>query len=461
MEPAILAVAARVPPWELSAETVNRAYGRPPARGARRFASWDEDPLTLAYAAADRALQSFDRSRLQTLFIASTSWPRHAAAQAERVAAALDLPEGVEVVSLGGAWRCGVSALRLAFESRRLPALVVAADRLTEPPGSDRETAVGDGAAAILVGEGPGLAQLSSWTSTADPVEWNSDDARFLAHQATRLASRVRREECGRAGVSAPGLRPARAAASALGLPASDAALERIGFCGAAHPLLALVELVESAGARAGPDPGSRSASSGEAAAGGRPRPGGGDRYLWVSCAEGLDAATVEITGPVPEATFAPAVERARPVTEYGRWLASRSFFENGAGRGVFSSPAIEQRDSEFLIRLHGARCASCRAIQTVPMPACGRCGSTAAPTRFPLSRTGTVFSFTHEYYVPTPAPPVTMAVVDLDGGGRIVVQVADAPPEAVALGTRIRLVLRRLHMGGGVPQYYWKAVME
>lgn len=435
MEPSILAVAARVPPFEISAETVNRAYGRPSGRGARRFASYDEDSLALACAAADRALRSFDRSRLRALYMASTSWPRAAASQAERIAASLDLPADVQVVSLGGAWRGGAAALRLALENPRWPALVVAADRLTEPAGSDREIAVGDGAAAILVGEGPGLARLTRWTSLAEATEWRSEDVRFLAQQASRLAAHARREGCVRAAVSAPGLRPTRAAAAALGVPATDAAMERIGFCGAAHPLLSLVELIESA------------------------KPG--EKLLWVSCAEGVDAATVEITAPPPVPMFGPALERVRPITEYGLWLASRSFFEGDAGSEVFASPAIEQRDAEFLMRLHGARCPSCKATHTVPMPACGRCGADGAMARVPLSRTGTVFTLTHEYYVPTPNPPVTMAVVDLDGGGRILVQIADARLEEVVLGARVRLVLRRLHMGGGVPNYYWKAVVE
>jgi 3-hydroxy-3-methylglutaryl CoA synthase len=99
---AILAVAARVPPFTLAAETVDRAYGRPPGRGGRRFAAYDEDALTLAAAAGERCLEGFDRSTLKALYVASTTWPRAAAAQAERLAMALDLPDTVEVATFGG-----------------------------------------------------------------------------------------------------------------------------------------------------------------------------------------------------------------------------------------------------------------------------------------------------------------------------------------------------------------------
>jgi uncharacterized OB-fold protein len=53
------------------------------------------------------------------------------------------------------------------------------------------------------------------------------------------------------------------------------------------------------------------------------------------------------------------------------------------------------------------------------------------------------------------------MAVIDVDGGGRLLVQVADAAPDDVRIGARVRLTLRRLHMGGGLPNYYWKALLE
>jgi uncharacterized OB-fold protein len=51
------------------------------------------------------------------------------------------------------------------------------------------------------------------------------------------------------------------------------------------------------------------------------------------------------------------------------------------------------------------------------------------------------------------------MAVVDLDGGGRFYGQVV--PSATVEIGTRVRLVPRRLHDGGGAAQYFWKIARE
>ncbi|MEK7867165.1 MAG: OB-fold domain-containing protein [Planctomycetota bacterium] len=430
----ILAVAARVPPFALAAEVVDRAYGRPPGSGGRRLAAYDEDALTLAYEAADRCLRGFDRSLLRALYVASTSWPRAAAAQAERIAAWLDLPESVEVSTFAGSLRCGASALRLALSSPSRPALVVAADRLTSPPGSEQEASLGDAAAAVLVGDGEGIARVGNWTSRADVTEWASADVRFVTTQAARLAGSVPREGCVRAGVSAPGIRAARAAAGALRIPSTIGAMDKVGFCGAAHPLLALVELIEGASA--------------------------GERLLWAAVGDGVEGATLEVVRPPSDPTLAHGLARVRPLTAYGTWLASRTFFDDPAQQRVFASPAMEKRDEEHLLRLHGTRCAACRATHTLPSPVCADCGAVEGLSRMSLSREGKVFTFTHEHYVPTPTPPVTMAVVDLEGGGRILVQVADALPDEVRTGARVRLVPRRLHMGGGVPNYYWKAVL-
>ena len=47
------------------------------------------------------------------------------------------------------------------------------------------------------------------------------------------------------------------------------------------------------------------------------------------------------------------------------------------------------------------------------------------------------------------------MAVVALDGGARFYGQVV--PSASVEIGDRVRLVPRRLHLGGGAVQYFWK----
>jgi hydroxymethylglutaryl-CoA synthase len=70
----------------------------------------------------------------------------------------------------------------------------------------------------------------------------------------------------------------------------------------------------------------------------------------------------------------------------------------------------------------------------------------------------GTVATFTVDRLAFSPAPPLVSAVVDFDGGGRCTLEVADAAPEEVAVGTRLEPTFRRLYSAGGVHDYFWKA---
>jgi uncharacterized OB-fold protein len=88
------------------------------------------------------------------------------------------------------------------------------------------------------------------------------------------------------------------------------------------------------------------------------------------------------------------------------------------------------------------------------PQPArCPHCGSDElSPEQ--LSRTGTVVTMTRDHAYPVSAT-TGMAVVDLDGGARFYGQLV--PSADVAIGSRVTLVPRRLHLGGGAVQYFWK----
>lgn len=68
--------------------------------------------------------------------------------------------------------------------------------------------------------------------------------------------------------------------------------------------------------------------------------------------------------------------------------------------------------------------------------------------------RTGEVVSFTTDFVYPG-TEPVSMAVVEINGGGRFFGQVATG--EKVSIGEEVTLVPRRLHSGGGMVQWFWK----
>ena len=74
------------------------------------------------------------------------------------------------------------------------------------------------------------------------------------------------------------------------------------------------------------------------------------------------------------------------------------------------------------------------------------------------LGKRGTIFTFTIDNLAPVPEHPLPMAVVDLEGGGRVYLQVTDAADGEVKVGTAVELTFRRLHEVGGNRYYFWKA---
>jgi uncharacterized OB-fold protein len=123
-----------------------------------------------------------------------------------------------------------------------------------------------------------------------------------------------------------------------------------------------------------------------------------------------------------------------------------------------FTSQALLYREERLHHRLRGWRCPGCGATLTLKVSVCGNCQARGPFEEVKLSTFGRVFTFTHEYLLPSPAPPTAMAVVDLDGGGRLTLQMTDTHPESVQIGMPVRLSLRRLHLSGGIIHYYWKA---
>ena len=70
----------------------------------------------------------------------------------------------------------------------------------------------------------------------------------------------------------------------------------------------------------------------------------------------------------------------------------------------------------------------------------------------------GRLFTFTNDYLTETPDPPTTHAVVDLEGGGRVFVQLTDCEAERVEIGMPLELTFRKYHEGYGIKNYFWKA---
>lgn len=88
--------------------------------------------------------------------------------------------------------------------------------------------------------------------------------------------------------------------------------------------------------------------------------------------------------------------------------------------------------------------CAACGRVQFPPRPHCAACQ--APGPEWKVSRgQGTVHSFTEVHRAPIAAfrgsVPYTIALVDLDEGFRLMVNLRGGAPGQAAIGTRVRIV--------------------
>jgi len=53
----------------------------------------------------------------------------------------------------------------------------------------------------------------------------------------------------------------------------------------------------------------------------------------------------------------------------------------------------------------------------------------------------------------------MTFAVVDSEGGGRVIFEMTDCVPGSVDIGTEVDFTFRKLFEAGGINNYFWKAI--
>ncbi len=459
--PGILATAAYVPRWRLPREVIAREWGGFPMGGEKAVANHDEDALTMAVNAAlslDGAGGAPD-----AIWFASTTSPYLEKQSATTIAAVLDLPPTVRTMDVGASLRAGTSALLAAVDAVAGGAqrvLVTAADCRLGEPESSGEQSWGDAAAAVVVGADAGGAEilatrtvsdefLGTWRTSAQAFPHGLPGGAFETKQgygrvlveAARgalVAAKIGPEQLATVIVPTPQPRAPLAIAKALGIDPKrqlqDGLWMQLGDTGAAQPLLLLAAALERAAA--------------------------GDLILLLGYGDGADAVVLRATGTAVHAGAGVArqIETKRTLPSYGRYARFRRLMRRDPGGTDAASPVIHFRDRRELLPLHGGRCAGCGVVQFPKHRACIECGASDGLDDVRLGRRGTLFTFTHDHVAESPDPPTTHAVVDLDGGGRLYLQLTDCDAEQVALDMPLELTFRRLHEGGGFNNYFWKA---
>lgn len=473
-ESGILAFGAYVPMLRLDRRVVYAANSwfapglMALAKGERAVANWDEDPVTMAVEAARDCLSGHQTVPAGLIF-ASTSAPWADRLNAGIVKEAMDLPDTSFAMDASGGLRAGTSALIQALGQPHAQ-LVAAAEQRRARPASEGELLFGDAAAALLVGTAQADALvarfLGSHSVTLDFVDhFRAADAPFDYGWEARW---VRDEGFGRLAADAlvQGLAALKVEAAGIdhflgptprGVGAllarkagirpdavRDTLADCVGDAGAAHPLLLLAHVLETAAA--------------------------GEVIALLGFGQGVDLLLFEATGngPRPRTGVSGALARRRAVTSYLKYLAFAGHLE--LEKGMRAEADMKQpltalwRNRRAVMALVGGRCRKTGTIQ-FPKSDIGVNPNDHAPGTQEDIRLADVpariVSFTADSLTYCPDPPQHYGLIDFEGGGRMMAEFTDVAPGEVHTGQRVRMVFRVKNRDEqrGFSRYFWKAV--
>ncbi len=457
----VLAVGAAAPSMRVAAGDIAAAWDRKSGRGTAAICAADEDTLTLAWSAVDGALRSagIDAANVDGIWWGTTRPPYAEGPSLAVLATAVGVGGHARGSLHAGSPHAGIDALlgaadAVAAGTVRL-AIVVVSDALRPGPGSAFEARCGAGAAAIILGPPAGApASLGLRVTRMEPYldRYRGDDevetrdlydGRLFREEiflplVQDVAGALRSVEPRSWSLPDPDGRLGAVLAKRVGggAAASASVYAALGDTGAASALLGAVGAFDAAGSVA---------IVGY----------GGGRATGV---------LVHVEAPVPGAARVADVldgSEARPAS-YATVLRARGQLVPAGETvpmGVPPESAMFVRGAHEMLQLLGGRCVDCGTISTPPSihPHCIACGG---PKLEPvaLAREGTVYTYVINHTMPAPfEAPLPIAVIDLDDGARVMLQVADDGTN-VAIGARMRLVLRRYAHERGVPVYGFKA---
>ena len=433
-------------------------------KGERAVASYDEDSVSMAVEAARDAVRG--GVAVDTVLFATTSPAYAEKLDAATIQAALDLPESVGSVGLGGSSRMGLAALLLGLDlaaaGRR--ALVCASDVIVGAPGGARESQGGDGAAAFVTGgDRDAIARvLGRASATIEILDvWRVPEERFPRQWEERFIADTMAPaiaDTARRALEAAGVEPSTLATvildgtnprSMAGLPkalglrpeqVADPLAASVGRTGVAHAGLLLARALDQAKR--------------------------GDRILVVCEADGADALVLEVTE---------AITDARPVRKVDRWIASKRndlpYNTYLKWRGILpfepprrpdpERPAAPpmRRHERWKLAFVGSRCTKCQTGHLPPQRVCVKCGAVDQMRDERFADTSCrVATYTLDHLAYSLQPPVVAAFVDYEGGGRFSSELTDVDPKDVEIGKHLEMTFRRLYTAQGVHNYFWKA---
>jgi hydroxymethylglutaryl-CoA synthase len=466
----ITSMGVYIPMYRLKHDEIARMWGVHAIGGEKAVAGYDEDPVTMAVAAARECLKS-DALLPKGLFFASTTAPYQEKLSAAIISNSVGLDQKSFTADFANSLKSGTTALKSALDAINAGSaervLVVAADCRLGLPKGRFEQLFGDAAAALAIGNEGVIAQIESFSSlTSEFIGlWRTNADRFVKSGESRFidtqgyfplmqkiisdlmeSHNIKPGDFSKIILPAFDARQHTALASKLGFEAfqvQDPLFARIGHTGTAATLIMLIAALEQA----------------------RPE----DRILLANYGDGADAMVIRVTEEVTKVQtgkrLADRLENNRCI-DYGTYLSWRDLIQlekpSLPPRGEPSLSA-RWRERHVISTLSGVKCRQCGLpqIHTIGqnIRICVGCQSKDDFDPYSFSdKKGSLFTYAVDRLQPTKNPPGLNGVVDFEGGGRLICELTDYDLDRVEIGMPIEMTFRKMFQGEGIINYFWKA---
>lgn len=426
---------------------------------SRTICYTDEDIITLAYEAAKECLTKCT-DEIDALFFATSNPVFHNRYHASFLADLLGIPVSLFCLDFMNTTKSGTDALLMANDlvnaGKYKNILVVTSDVDFPGIGEELFSNIGHASCALLINNKKGIAEIKKAFTV------NS----FLAEEFTyknnfiRLDSRFSREEGFKKNMLtvANVIKDLQSSSDKIILNSlysklagpvfiksgfsdnqfsRDSISQKTGNTGATHALLLLLNEIEN----------------------------GSKNNLLIDYANGSNVLQIQLNENIECKFIQSKLSGFHLVNSYQDYLLLRKEGNFNSlkykTREMFSSEMMNEREKESFLHLKGMKCDKCGTSYYIKIARCKKCKGEKFKT-IKLSDKGKVYSFTSEHYFPVSFPPVTMLVIDLEGGGRVTVQQTNTmypDMNSIQIGSEVKLVLRKMIEHDQKPNYFFKAI--
>ncbi len=447
------------------------------AQGERSMCNWDEDALSMAVEASRDCLRGMDKSRIDAVYLASTTLPYADRQNAGIAKTALNLKDSVLAVDFTASMKAGTTAMITALDAvaggNRKNILVTATDHRQTKAAYFYEMWFGDGAGSVMIGDENVIAEYKgSYSTSHDFVDhfrgagykydymweerWTRDEGytKIIPEAVNGLMDKL--------GITMADVdklvfpcffKGDHFKISKLLGATPDKVLDNMhdvcGETGTAHSLVMLITALEQA------------------------KPG--DRILLACFGQGCDAMLFEVTENITKLPERKSIKGCladkRAILNYEKFAKFRDLLQVEMGiraeAGGRSAMTTLWRKRKMVTGLVGAKCNKCGTPQWPPPEICVNpdCHSVRDFSDYEFSeKEGKVVTWTADMLAISTEPPSLYGLVQFDEGGRMLLDFTDCEQKDVKVGGKIKMSFRKKYFDkdrSGYQGYFWKAIPQ